>query len=209
MGLGWWWRRRRGCWHRGRQRNELQAAGCLNHKIVLGGVGGNIKCWLGYNQAAVVFIRFKRDGVEQGRSGCYSPNVGLDDHSVFTFATRARQGNTAAMGADVPLQVGVHDKLLRAVWTFEVFSCGVRAEVKLKIGRVREALGAMRALKGSFSRMGAFMLLAQNSQTRQNKNRFSPITHTKKTQHRDSAEALLTCLRLDVWEKDFEQMEQT
>lgn len=63
------------------------------------------------------------------------------------------------MGADVPLQVGVHDKLLRAVRTFEVFSGGVRAEVKLEIGRVREALGAMRALKGSFSRMGALVLL--------------------------------------------------
>lgn len=80
------------------------------------------------------------------------------------------------MGADVPLQVGVHDKLLGAVRTFEVFSCGVRAEVKLKIGRVREALGAMRALKGSFSRMGAFMLL----KTRQNKNIFSTVTQTNK-----------------------------
>lgn len=78
------------------------------------------------------------------------------------------------MGADVPLQVGVHDKLLRAVRTFEVFSCGVRAEVKLEIGRVREALGAMRALKGSFSRMGAFMLL----KTRQNKDTFSTVTQT-------------------------------
>lgn len=59
LGLGWRWRwRRRRCWHRGGQRNELQAAGCLNHEIVLGGVGGNIKCWLGHNQAAAVFVRF-------------------------------------------------------------------------------------------------------------------------------------------------------
>lgn len=84
------------------------------------------------------------------------------------------------MGADVPLQVGVHDKLLRAVRAFEVFSRGVRAEVQLKIGRVREALGAMRALKGSFSRVGALVLL----KTRQNKNRFSATTQNNR--HRDS-----------------------
>lgn len=67
------------------------------------------------------------------------------------------------MGTDVPLQVGVHDKLLRAVWAFEVLSCGVCAEMKLKIGRVCEAFSAMCALKGSFSRMGAFVLLTENS----------------------------------------------
>lgn len=135
---------------------------------------------MGYNQATIVFVRFKRDGVEQGRSGCYSPDVGFHDHSVFTLATRARQGNTAAMGADVPLQVGVHDKLLRAVRTFEVFSCGVRAEVKLQIGRVCEAFSAMCALKGSFSRVGAFMLLAENLQMRQNsKIIFSTIAKIK------------------------------
>lgn len=68
------------------------------------------------------------------------------------------------MGADVPLQVGVHDKLLGAVWAFEVLPRGVRAEVKLEIGRVREAFRAMCALKGSFPRMGAFVLLAESSQ---------------------------------------------
>lgn len=71
------------------------------------------------------------------------------------------------MGTDVPLQVGVHDKLLRAVGAFEVFPRGVRAEVKLEVGRVREAFRAMCALKGSFSRMGAFVLLAENSQKRE------------------------------------------
>lgn len=92
------------------------------------------------------------------------------------------------MGADVPLQVGVHDKLLRTVRTFEVFSRGVRAEVKLEVGRVREALGAVRALKGSFSRMGALMLL----KTRQNKNIFSAITQTNKqnNRYRDSQRKL-------------------
>lgn len=111
------------------------------------------------------------------------------------------------MGTDVPLQVGVHDKLLRAVWAFEVFSCGVCAEVKLKIGRVCEAFSAMCALKGSFSRMGAFVLLTENSQKRENKT-FS-VQSPKKVVYRCIAEALLTCLRLDVCEKDFEQMEQT
>lgn len=43
LGRRWrWWRWRwRDRW-RGRQRNELQAAGCLNHEVVLGGVRGNI-----------------------------------------------------------------------------------------------------------------------------------------------------------------------
>lgn len=53
LGRRWRWRRW-GNGRRGRQRNKLQAIGGLNHKVVLRGVGGNIKCWLGHNQAAVV-----------------------------------------------------------------------------------------------------------------------------------------------------------
>lgn len=48
------WRRGRRGRGRGRQRNQLQAAGCLNHKVVLRGVGRDVKCWLGHNQAALV-----------------------------------------------------------------------------------------------------------------------------------------------------------
>lgn len=59
--------------------------------------------------------------------------------------------NTAAMGTDVPLQVGVHDKFLRAVWAFKVLACGVSAKVELEIGRVCKAFSAMCALKWSFT----------------------------------------------------------
>lgn len=136
----------------------MQTAGCLNHEVVLGGVGGNIKCWLGNNQAAIVSRGFQGDGVEESCGGCYSSNTGFDSHTIFTSTTRAGQGNTTAMGSNVPLQIGVHDKLFRAIWAFEVFARGVCAKVELKVGRVRKAFIAMCALKGSLTRMGAFML---------------------------------------------------
>lgn len=65
------------------------------------------------------------------------------------------------MGTDVPLQVGVHDKLLRAVWAFEVLARGVCAKVELQVGGVCKAFIAVCALKGSLTRMGAFMLLTK------------------------------------------------
>ena len=52
------------------------------------------------------------------------------------------------MGPEVPLQVGVHDKLLAAVRALEILARGVRAQVQLQVGRVREALVALAALKG-------------------------------------------------------------
>lgn len=63
------------------------------------------------------------------------------------------------MGSDVPLQIGVHDKLLGAVRAFEVLARRVCAKVKLEVGRVCKAFIAVRALEGSLPRMGAFMLL--------------------------------------------------
>ena len=65
------------------------------------------------------------------------------------------------MGADVPLQVGVHDKLFGAVRAFEVLARGVCAKVELKVGGVCKAFIAVCALKGSLSGMGAFMLLSE------------------------------------------------
>lgn len=62
------------------------------------------------------------------------------------------------MGAYVPLQVGVHDELLGAVRTFEVFARGVCPKVELKIGGVCKAFIAVRALERSLTRMGAFVL---------------------------------------------------
>lgn len=62
------------------------------------------------------------------------------------------------MRADVPLQVGVHDELLGAVGAAEVLAGGVRAHVELKVGRVREALVAVRALERPLTRVGAFVL---------------------------------------------------
>lgn len=62
------------------------------------------------------------------------------------------------MGTDVPLQVGVHHKLLRAVRAFEVLTGGVCAKVELEVGGVCKAFIAVCALKGSLTRMGAFML---------------------------------------------------
>lgn len=79
--------------------------------------------------------------------------------------------------------------------------------MKLKIGRVCEAFRAMCALKGSFSRMGAFVLLTEDSQKRENRT-FS-VQSPQTAVYGCIAEASLTCLRLDVCEKDFEQMEQT
>lgn len=63
------------------------------------------------------------------------------------------------MRSDVPLQVGVHDKLFRTVWAFEVLARRVCAEVELQIGGVCKALIAVRTLKGSLTRMGALVLL--------------------------------------------------
>lgn len=62
------------------------------------------------------------------------------------------------MGAYVSLQVGVHDELLRAVWTFKVLTGGVCPKVELKIGGVCKALIAVCALERSLTRMGAFVL---------------------------------------------------
>lgn len=80
--------------------------------------------------------------------------------------------------------------------------------MKLKVGRVREAFSAVCALKGSFSRMGAFVLPTRNP--RKEKIEHIQYKHPKtKVVCRRTAEDVLTCLRLDVCEKDLEQTEQT
>lgn len=65
------------------------------------------------------------------------------------------------MGTDVPLQVRVHDKLLRAVWAFVVLARGVCAKVELKVGGVCKAFTAVCALERSLARMGSFMLFSK------------------------------------------------
>lgn len=65
------------------------------------------------------------------------------------------------MRTDVPLQVGVHDKLLRAVRAFVVLARGMCAKMELKVGGVCKALIAVCTLKGSLTRMGAFVLLSE------------------------------------------------
>lgn len=62
------------------------------------------------------------------------------------------------MRADVPLKVGVHDKLLEAVGALEVLAGGVCAEVELEVGGVGEGFVAVSALEWSLSRVGALML---------------------------------------------------
>lgn len=80
--------------------------------------------------------------------------------------------------------------------------------MELEVGGVCKAFIAVRALEGSLTRVGAFMLLIEKQQE-QRGDKYEVRQYDKKKKFiAESVQAVLTCLRFDVCEKDFEQMEQ-
>lgn len=82
--------------------------------------------------------------------------------------------------------------------------------MELEVGGVCKAFIAVRALEGSLTRVGAFMLLIEKQQEKRGDKcevRRQDRSLKKKFTG-ESVQAVMTCLRFDVCEKDFEQMEQ-